>query len=172
MISLPELTKVLFFSTLRETSKMKPKILFLCTGNACRSQMAEGWAKHLKSDRLEPYSAGIAPAGLFHFTIRAMAECGVDISQHWSKHPDDLKDLHFDYVITVCGHAHEQCPHFFGDATVVHVPFDDPPTLSQFATTDEEVLVHYRRIRDEIRKYVDGLPDSLPGSPACKEISA
>jgi arsenate reductase len=141
----------------------KPRVLFLCTGNSCRSQMAEGWARHLKADALEAYSAGIETHGLNPRAVRVMAEAGVDISGHRSKHLDELADVDFDYVVTVCGHAHETCPHFPGRAKVVHVPFDDPPRLAQGAATEEEALAPYRRVRDEIRLYVETLPSALEG---------
>ena len=137
------------------------KILFLCTGNSCRSQMAEGWARHLKSDVIEAYSAGIEVHGLNPRAVKAMAEAGVDISGHRSKHVDELKDVPFDYVVTVCDHARESCPLFLGKAKVVHVGFDDPPHLARGAKTEEEALGPYRRVRDEIRAFVETLPDSL-----------
>ncbi len=137
------------------------KILFLCTGNSCRSQMAEGWARHLKSDVLEPYSAGIETHGLNPNAVQVMQETGVDISNQQSQHVNDLKDVAFDYVITVCGHAHESCPVFPGKTKVVHVGFDDPPKLAQTAVSPEEALDHYRRVRDEIRAFVAALPENL-----------
>jgi arsenate reductase len=137
------------------------KILFLCTGNSCRSQMAEGWAKHLKGDVIEPYSAGIENHGLNPDAVRVMAEAGVDISGHRSKHLAELDGIEFDCVITVCGHANEQCPAFPGKTKVVHVGFDDPPKLAQGAATEEARLAPYRRVRDEIRVYVESLPDVL-----------
>ncbi len=137
------------------------KILFLCTGNSCRSQMAEGWARKLKAGRLEPYSAGIETHGLNPNAVQVMSEAGIDISGQHSTHVDQLSDIDFDYVVTVCGHAHESCPVFSGDAKVVHVPFDDPPRLAKDAATEEEALQHYRRVRDEIREFVETLPESL-----------
>ena len=139
----------------------KPKVLFLCTGNSCRSQMAEGWARHLKGDVLEPYSAGIETHGLNPCAVQVMAEAGVDVSGHRSKTLADLKDVSFDYVVTVCAHAHETCPVFPGKAKLVHVGFDDPPRLAKDATSDDEALRHYRRVRDEIRAFVETLPESL-----------
>ncbi|MBN1269402.1 MAG: arsenate reductase ArsC [Kiritimatiellae bacterium] len=144
------------------TNPRKIKVLFLCTGNSCRSQMAEGWARHLKGDVIEPYSAGIEPHGLNPLAVKAMAEAGVDISAHRSKHLDTFKDVVFDYVITVCDHAHELCPLFPGRTKLVHAGFDDPPRLAKNAGTEEEALAHYRRVRDEIRTFVNTLPDSLP----------
>jgi arsenate reductase len=139
----------------------KTKVLFLCTGNSCRSQMAEGWARHLKSDVIEPYSAGIESHGLNPLAVKAMAEAGVDISNHRSKLVDELKGIEFDYVVTVCDNANESCPLFPGKTKVVHVGFDDPPRLARQAKTDEEAFSHYRRVRDEIRAFVETLPDGL-----------
>src|SRR3974390_101354 len=112
-----------------QAAMCKLKVLFLCTGNSCRSQMAEGWARALKSDVLEPYSAGIEKHGMNPHAVRVMAEAGVDISGHFSKTPADLRSLDFDYVVTVCGHADEHCPVFPGRTAVVHVGFEDPPRL-------------------------------------------
>ena len=137
------------------------RILFLCTGNSCRSQMAEGWAKHLKADTIEPYSAGIETHGLNPNAVRVMEEAGVGISQHRSKHVRELDGVEFDYVVTVCGHAYENCPIFPGKATIIHVGFDDPPKLAAAAETEEERLAAYRRIRDEIRSYIVQLPEVL-----------
>ena len=139
----------------------KLKILFLCTGNSCRSQMAEGWTRALKSDAIEPYSAGIETHGLNPNAVKVMAEAGVDISGHRSQNVQDLMDVPLDYVVTVCGHANETCPMFPGKAKVVHVGFDDPPRLAEAAETDEEALDCYRRVRDEIKAYVETLPESL-----------
>jgi len=137
------------------------RILFLCTGNSCRSQMAEGWARHLKSDEFDAYSAGIETHGLNPRAVRVMAEAGVDITGQSSKHVDELKDIEFDYVVTVCSHAHENCPLFPGQAKVVHVGFDDPPALAADAATEEQALAPYRRVRDEIRQFVSQLPSAL-----------
>jgi len=145
------------------------KILFLCTGNSCRSQMAEGWARHLKSGVIDAYSAGVETHGLNANAVKVMAEAGVDISRHRSKHVDELRDVAFDHVITVCGAAHESCPVFGGKTKVTHVGFDDPPRLAKEAASEEEVLGHYRRVRDEIRAFVETLPEALnprSGSPA------
>ena len=140
-------------------------VLFLCTGNSCRSQMAEGWAQHLRGDRIDAHSAGVSPHGMNRLAVAAMAEAGVDISAaagYRSKHVDELLSVPFDYVVTVCGHAAETCPMFPGKATkVVHVGFDDPPQLARAAKTDAEALPHYRRVRDEIRAFVETLPAAL-----------
>ena len=137
------------------------RVLFLCTGNSCRSQMAEGWARALKGDVVEPYSAGIEKHGMNPHAVRVMAEAGVDISGHFSKTPTELGPVKFDYVVTVCDRANESCPLFPGNAKVVHVGFDDPPALAKDAATEEEALEHYRRVRDEIRAFVETLPEAL-----------
>lgn len=131
-----------------------PKVLFLCTGNSCRSQMAEGWTRHLLGDRIEPYSAGIEAHGMNPNAVRVMAEAGVDISGQSSKLASTLADVPLNLVVTVCGHADENCPAFLGKSRVVHVGFDDPPKLAKVAATEEEALGHYRRVRDEIRRFV------------------
>ena len=140
----------------------KVSLLFLCTGNSCRSQMAEGWARALKGDVIDPYSAGIETHGLNPLAVRVMAEAGVDISGQKSKATEAVADVPFDYVVTVCGHANETCPMWLsGKAKVVHVGFDDPPALAKTARTEDEALGHYRRVRDEIKAFVEGLPDNL-----------
>ena len=141
----------------------KLKVLFLCTGNSCRSQMAEGFARHLKGDQVEAYSAGLEAHGLNPNAVRAMAEAGVDITGQRSKQVDELQGIVFDYVVTVCGHADEHCPIFPGQTRVVHVGFDDPPKLAKNARNEEEALGHYRRVRDEIRQFIDTLPARLDG---------
>ncbi|MBT8419442.1 MAG: arsenate reductase ArsC [Gammaproteobacteria bacterium] len=132
----------------------KIQLLFLCTGNSCRSQMAEGLCRHFRGDVIEPYSAGIEKHGLNPLAVKAMAEIGIDISGHQSKTTDELGDKAFDYVITVCGHANESCPFFPAKTQIVHQGFDDPPKLAANAATEEAALVHYRRVRDEIKAYV------------------
>ena len=136
-------------------------MLFLCTGNSCRSQIAEGWTRHLKGDIIEPYSAGIESHGLNPYAVKVMAEAGVDISEHRSKHVDELKDINFDYVITVCGHANEHCPIFPGKTRIIHVGFDDPPKLAKEAKTEQEALNCYRRVRDEIKDFISALPQAI-----------
>ena len=150
------------------TTPGKMKVLFLCTGNSCRSQMAEGWARHLKGDVIEAYSAGVEVHGLNPRAVQVMAEAGVDISGHRSKRVDELKGVAFDLVVTVCDHASEACPFFPGAVRRVHQGFADPPRLAAGARNEEEVLVHYRRVRDEIRRFVENLSSSLcaPGSEA------
>jgi arsenate reductase len=123
--------------------------------------MAEGWARSLRSDRIEPYSAGVEAKGLDRRAVRAMSEVGLDISGQRSKHVDELGSISFDVVVTVCDHARESCPVFPGVTRAVHVGFDDPPELAREARTDEEALAHYRRVRDEIKAFVETLPESV-----------
>jgi len=141
--------------------KKKKKVLFLCTGNSCRSQMAEGWARHLKGDCIEPYSAGIETHGLNPHAVRVMAEAGVDISSHHSKLLRELKEIDFDLVVTVCDNARESCPMFPGKARILHVSFEDPPRLAGAAKTEAEAMDCYRRVRDQIRDFIETLPDGL-----------
>ncbi len=123
--------------------------------------MAEGWARHLKGDRLEAASAGIEQHGLNPWAIKVMAEVGIDISSHSSKTTEELSGQEFDYVITVCGHADEHCPFFPARTRVIHHGFDDPPKLTEHATDEDAILAVYRRVRDEIREFVAQLPDNL-----------
>lgn len=139
------------------------RVLFLCTGNSCRSQMAEGWARTLRSHLIEPFSAGTEPHGINRLAVRAMAEAGVDISAQESKRVDALAGIAFDYVVTVCDSAREACPVFPGPTKIVHVGFDDPPHLAKSEKTDDDAMPHYRRVRDEIRMFVETLPKALPG---------
>jgi len=140
---------------------MKKNILFLCTGNSCRSQMAEGWLRHLKAAQFNAYSAGIEQHGLNSYAVQVMAEAGVDISHYQSKSLDDLADVDFNYVITVCGHAHETCPYFPGSAQVIHVGFDDPPKLAESLTEESKILDCYRRVRDEIKSFIQEIEKHL-----------
>ncbi len=139
----------------------KLKILLLCTGNSCRSQMAEGWVRRLKADRIDVWSAGIEKHGINPLAVKVMAEADVDISGYKSKTVDELPAQPFDYVITLCSHAHETCPFFPGQTKRLHKGFDDPPRLAEGAASEAEALVHYRRVRDEIRTWVEGLPEAL-----------
>lgn len=143
------------------TAAERLRVLFLCTGNSCRSQMAEGWARALRSEAIEAYSAGTNPHGMNRLAVRAMAEAGVDISGHTSKTVDQLAGVDFDVVVTVCDSASEACPRFPGQTRVVHAGFDDPPKLAQGAKTDDEAMPHYRRVRDEIRRFVETLPRAI-----------
>lgn len=139
----------------------KIKVLFLCTGNSCRSQMAEGWARHLKGDVIETCSAGITTHGLNPNAVKVMAEAGVDISGHRSQCVDEFLTSGIDYVVTVCDHASETCPIFSGSAAVVHAGFDDPPKLAEDVEGEEDKLDCYRRVRDEIRAFVETFPQGL-----------
>jgi arsenate reductase len=123
--------------------------------------MAEGWARHLKKGEIEAVSAGIARHGMNPFAVRVMHEAGVDMSAHTSKTLDDLLSLEFDAVVTLCGHANETCPFFPGPVRRVHQGFDDPPSLCAGMTDEDEILAVYRRVRDEIRLFVAGLPENL-----------
>lgn len=140
---------------------MKMKILFLCTGNSCRSQMAEAWTRVLKGDLIEAYSAGTEPKGVDPRAIRAMAEVGIDISGYTSKSVSNLPDIEFDYVITLCDDAQQACPFFPAKTALLHHSFDDPPRLAEEARDEEEAMAHYRRVRDEIREYVETLSEAL-----------
>jgi arsenate reductase (thioredoxin) len=133
----------------------KLRVLFLCTGNSCRSQMAEGWARHLKGEVIDAYSAGTHPKGLDPLAVQVMAEVGVDLSTHQVKSLDAVRYLPFDFVVTVCRDAHETCPVFPGRARIVHGGFDDPPRLTATAKSPEEALRHYVRVRDEIKAFSD-----------------
>ena len=146
----------------------KLNVLFLCTGNSCRSQMAEGWARALKGDQIHAFSAGIETHGLNPRAVKVMSEMGVDISGHHSKTIADLAKQEFDVVVTVCDHAHESCPLFPGTTRVIHRGFDDPPRLARDARYEEEALAPYRRVRDEIKAFIETLPGVLllPGDPA------
>ena len=132
---------------------MKKRIMFLCTHNSCRSQMAEGLVNHFLGDRFQAFSAGTEATKVNVLAIRVMAELGIDISGHYSKTLDEFAGHPFDYVITLCGDANEKCPLFFGGVERVHIGFDDP---SRLPGSDEEVLPEYRRVRDEIRARIKG----------------
>ena len=123
--------------------------------------MAEGWTRFLKSDVIDARSAGVEPHGVDPRAIRAMAEAGVDISGHFSKHVDTLEGVEFDFVVTLCGGAQKACPIFPAKTRILHVGFDDPPKLALGAKTEEEAMNGYRRVRDEIRRFVEGFPEAL-----------
>jgi arsenate reductase len=143
----------------------KIKILYLCTGNSCRSQMAEGWTRHLKSNQIEAFSAGIETHGLNPHMIEVMDEAGVDVSNQKSENIRDFAEHDLDVVITVCGHAHETCPVFPANCKVVHTGFPDPPKmakeLAEKGATEKEQLDCYRSVRDKIKEYILTLPESL-----------
>ncbi len=145
---------------------MKKNVLFLCTGNSCRSQMAEGWARHVHGDTIHAYSAGIEAHGMNPHAMAVMKEAGVDISNQSSKLASSLEHVRLDLVITVCGHADENCPAFLTKSKLVHVGFDDPPKLAKDTSNDEEALDCYRRVRDEISEFVQHkLASLLSGLP-------
>ncbi len=123
--------------------------------------MAEGWTRKLKGNAIEPYSAGVIKTRLNPHAVTVMAEVGVDISDHYSKEVHEIMDLPFDYVVTVCDHARETCPIFPGKAKKVHCGFDDPPSLTVKMPDGEEKLNVYRRVRNEIREFVETLPEWL-----------
>ena len=125
--------------------------------------MAEGWARKLKGKEIDAYSAGVEPHGMNPRAIKVMAEAGVRIMSQRSKHVKELLHVPIDYVVTVCDHARETCPVFPGKAKMIHVGFDDPPALAKRAKTEEEALGHYRRVRDEIKTFIETLPASLTG---------
>ena len=141
-----------------DVNKKKLNVLFLCTGNSCRSQMAEGWARHLKSNCIEAFSAGVNPHGINERAVAIMAEAGVDISGHTSNHLDEYANIDFDYVITVCDNAREHCPIYPKQTKMIHHQFDDP---SFVIGTSEQVTAEFRRVRDEIRDFVAAMPGIL-----------
>ena len=141
--------------------KDKIRILFLCTGNSCRSQMAEAWANHLLADKVEAFTAGLIAHGLDPMAVRAMAEVGIDISGNRSKSWDEFLPEHWDYVIPLCNTAYETCPFFPGAGKIVHHGFDDPPTLARDERDEDKAMNHYRRVRDEIKAFVEKLPQDL-----------
>jgi len=130
----------------------QPTVLFLCTGNSCRSQMAEGLARHFLGDRLRPFSAGVLKTMVDPLAIEVMAELGIDISNHYSKTIAELPNQDFDLVVTLCDHAKETCPYFPGK--VIHVGFPDPPSLSAKIFPREKRLPIYRKVRDQIKDFV------------------
>lgn len=142
-------------------SKVKPKVLFLCTGNSCRSQMAEGWARNLLGASVDAFSAGTNLHPLNQKAVQVMNEAGVDISSHQSKHLSEFREAHFDLIVTVCDNAAKSCPIPPKATKVLHVPFDDPPQLAKESKNEEEELCHYRRIRDEIKQFIIRLPNIL-----------
>lgn len=143
------------------SDKKKIKVLFLCTGNSCRSQIAEGWARHLKGNIIDAYSAGIRPIGVSSRAIKVMAEAGVDISAQKSQHLVEFSEIDFDYVITLCDNAAENCPVFTGQAKVFHKPFEDP----YFATgSEEDIMETFRKVRNNIKYFIEAMPNNLNDS--------
>ncbi len=138
------------------------KVLFLCTGNSCRSQMADGIINHDFAGRIEAFSAGTEPHGLNLKAVAVMAEIGIDISANSSDHISKYEGQDFDYVITLCGDANDKCPLFFGGVKRIHIGFEDPPKATG---SEEEVMTVYRRVRDEIRNQLgDYFRNELAGS--------
>lgn len=141
---------------------MKRNVLFLCTGNSCRSQMAEGWGRALKTGSFDFFSAGTEKHGINPNAVKVMQECGIDISSHQSNTTDELPDKQMHFVFTVCSDAHEKCP-FFPGGKIVHVSFDDPPKLTKKMTDKEEILATYRRVRDEIKEMIENIERYMEG---------
>lgn len=136
----------------------RKKVLFLCTGNACRSQMAEGWARALKSEEFEVFSAGVSPCYVHPKAIQVMEEAGVDISGQYSKHVQEMDGIRVDYIVTLCDYAGKVCPYHPGLGKRVHRSFEDPVFAKG---TEEEVLDRFRDVRDQIRRFVEGMPGNL-----------
>lgn len=154
----------------RQAGRLR-RVLFLCTGNSCRSQMAEGWARALLGDQVDAMSAGTHPHGVNPLAVRAMREAGVDIGSHSSKSLQSLDQVAFDLVVTVCDAASESCPRFANAAAVVHRSFDDPPRLAAGARDEAEAMPHYRRVRDEIRAFIQTIPAILDKDHAMNKRS-
>ena len=139
---------------------MKKNILFLCTGNSCRSQMAEGFGRKYKKNNFNFFSAGISKQGLNPNAIAVMSEVGIDISSQYSNTISELPDIKIDYVFTVCSHAHDSCPHF-PKSKIIHVGFDDPPSLAIKVEDEDKKLDIYRKVRDEIKLFIQSIEDHL-----------
>lgn len=144
---------------------MKKNIMFLCTGNSCRSQMAEGLCRHLWGHEFNVYSAGTKKHGMNERAMKVMKEIGIDISSHYSKTVEELPQINFDYVITVCDAAKETCP-YFPAGKIIHVGFQDPPSLTKEMTDEEEIIKVYRKVRDEINEFMKNLIKSLENKNA------
>ena len=143
--------------------KDKIKMLFLCMGNSCRSQIAEAWTNHLKSDLVEPYSAGIRPSAVNPRAAKVMAEEKIDISSQTSRHVDELLGIDFDYVVTLCDYARDNCPVFTGNAKLIHRVFEDPTLV---IGSEEKILAAFRKTRDNIKAFIETLPESLENKSA------
>lgn len=126
------------------------KVLVLCTGNSCRSQLAEGFLRKFAGNQAEIYSAGIETHGVNPKAIQVMSEVGIDISAHTSNHVDEYNNIDFDYVITVCDNAKESCPYFPSQAVKLHYNFPDP---AKAKGTEQEIMQEFRRVRDLIKDY-------------------
>lgn len=138
--------------------KKNVNILVLCTGNSCRSQMAEGYLRKFGQEEIEVYSAGIETHGLNPLAVKVMAEDGLDISRHTSNHVDEYANIDFDYIITVCDHARENCPYIPGKATRFHHNFPDPAKASG---SEEEILEEFRKVRDMIMQYISDFMQNI-----------
>ncbi|PJZ53104.1 arsenate reductase ArsC [Leptospira adleri] len=136
----------------------KPNILVLCTGNSCRSQIAEGWLRHFLGDRASIFSAGITTHGVNPRAIQTMKEVGIDISNHSSNHINEYKDVDFDYILTVCDHARENCPYFPSRARRFHQNFPDP---AKAIGTETEIMKEFRKVREMIRVYCQNWIEEL-----------
>ena len=136
----------------------KIRVLFLCTGNSCRSQMAKGWARYLKAGIIDAYSAGVSPGYINPRAVEVMAEVGVDISEHRPKHVDELAGIDFDYVITLCDNAREQCPVFPKHTRLIHRGFADPSFVDG---AEQQVLTAFRQTREQIKAFVERMPEVL-----------
>jgi len=130
---------------------MKKKVLFLCTGNSARSQMAEGLMHHFRGDEFEVFSAGVEPKGVHPQAIEAMRETGIDISRQQSKHVDDLPAKEFDFIITLCDHAAQNCPVFSGKGVRLHHSFSDPAAVQG---KEQDMLEAFRKVRDELKQFI------------------
>jgi arsenate reductase len=138
--------------------KEKVKVLFLCTGNSCRSQMAEGWARRLRGDNMNVYSAGIAPGTLNQMAVKVMAEAGIDISAQRPKHIDELRDIDFDYVVTLCDEARESCPAFPRKTKLFHKTFEDPTFM---IGTEQQIKAAFVKLREQIKEFTEKMPGIL-----------
>jgi arsenate reductase len=138
--------------------KEKIKVLFLCTGNSCRSQIAEGWAKHLKGHIMDVYSAGIAPGNLNQMAVKVMAEVGVDISKQRPKHVDELNNINFDYVVSLCDNASANCPIFPRKTKHFHRPFEDPTFTPG---TEKQIKASFVKLRDQVKTFIEQMPQIL-----------
>ncbi len=139
----------------------RAKVLFLCTHNANRSQMAEAWTNHLMSGEFEAFSAGTEPSAVDPRAVKVMMEAGIDISDRKSKGVEAFRGMEFRYVVTLCSDAAENCPYFPAVTKVLHHGFDDPPSLAARCGTEEGKLAAYRKVRDRIRAFVEALPHYL-----------
>lgn len=133
-------------------------VLVLCTGNSCRSQLAEGYLRHFGGEEINVYSAGVETHGVNPRAVRVMAEDGIDISMHTSNHVDEYEHINFDYVITVCDNAKERCPVFPSNAQQLHHNFPDP---AKATGTEEEIMDEFRRVREMIKGYCRGFIEKV-----------